>query len=49
VEDFFDLDKLKAKVYLMKDGDTSNMAMVTDEKLMLRQKRQKDAVFTSLR
>jgi hypothetical protein len=34
VEDFFDLDKLKAKVYLMKDGDTSNMAMVTDEKLM---------------
>jgi hypothetical protein len=35
VEDFFDLDKLKAKVYLLKDGDTSNMAMVTDEKLML--------------
>jgi hypothetical protein len=34
VEDFFDLNKLKAKVYLMKDGDTSNMAMVTDEKLM---------------
>lgn len=34
MEDFFDLNKLKAKVYLLKDGDTSNMAMVTDENLM---------------
>lgn len=35
MEDFFDLNKLKAKVYLLTDGDRSNMAMVTDEKLML--------------
>lgn len=35
MEDFFDLNKLKAKVYLLKDGDTSNTAMVTDEQLML--------------
>jgi hypothetical protein len=35
VEDFFDQEKLKAKVFLLKDGDTSNMAMVTDGKLMV--------------
>lgn len=35
MEDFFDFEDIKAKVFLLNDGDTKNMAMVTDEHLML--------------
>jgi hypothetical protein len=35
MEDYFDLAKVKANVYLLKDGDKQNMAMITDEALMI--------------
>ncbi len=35
MEDFFDLDKIKAKVHLLQDGDSKNVVMTTDEKLMV--------------
>ncbi len=40
-EDYFDLDEVKAKVYLRLDGDSNNMIMLTDEKLMLKNKGKK--------
>jgi len=40
-EDYFDLDKVKAKVYLRMDGDSNNMMMLTDEKMMLKNKGKK--------
>ena len=40
-EDYFDTDQLKAKVYLRSDGDSSNMILVTENKLMLKIKDKK--------
>lgn len=36
MEDFFDYDKLKASVYLLKEGDQKNMALVSDEHIFVR-------------
>ncbi len=41
MEDFFDYDKLKARVYLLQDNDQKNMALVSDEHLLINRKGQK--------
>jgi len=40
-EDYFDPDQVKAKVYLRSDGDSRNMILVTEDKLMLKNKDKK--------
>lgn len=35
MEDFFDFEKLKATVFLLTEGDKKNMAMISDEHLMV--------------
>jgi hypothetical protein len=42
LEDFFDFEKVKATVFLLSEGDQKNIAMVSDEHLMLVRKGKKN-------
>jgi hypothetical protein len=41
MEDFFDVEKVKAMVFLLSEGDRKNMAMISDEHLMVVRKGKK--------
>lgn len=41
MEDFFDVEKVKAMVFLLSEGDRKNMAMISDEHLMVVRKGRK--------
>lgn len=41
MEDFFDVEKVKATVFLLSEGDRKNMAMISDEHLMIVRKGKK--------